>query len=221
MPTLKKSRIVDLLINEQKVIDALTILKLNINSSSKVVNNDFHKKKSAFQNTYRHSHYGTLNKIRKYYPIIDEEIKSVSPQRVYKNYIARVLSPYDEEPVKIENNRWAFKEYMYDVSGHYSDKQIRLLILEDFDKERRYFEKLKVKFDEPRVIESSYNRPRIPEKIRIEVWRRDGGKCARCGSREKLEYDHIVPISKGGSNTARNIELLCEKCNRSKSNNVV
>jgi 5-methylcytosine-specific restriction endonuclease McrA len=30
-----------------------------------------------------------------------------------------------------------------------------------------------------------------------------------------------VPISKGGSNTARNIELLCEKCNRSKSNNVV
>jgi CRISPR/Cas system Type II protein with McrA/HNH and RuvC-like nuclease domain len=96
-----------------------------------------------------------------------------------------------------------------------------LLILEEFDKERRLFEKLKAKFDETASEDVAYNRPRIPENVRIEVWRRDGGKCARCGSRESLEYDHIVPISKGGSNTARNIELLCEKHNRSKSNNVV
>jgi 5-methylcytosine-specific restriction endonuclease McrA len=95
------------------------------------------------------------------------------------------------------------------------------LILEDFDKERRMFEKLRAKFDDNSSENLTYERSRIPEKVRIEVWRRDGGKCARCGSREKLEYDHIVPISKGGSNTARNIELLCEKCNRSKSNNVV
>lgn len=64
------------------------------------------------------------------------------------------------------------------------------------------------------------SRERIPEGVRIEVWRRDGGKCARCGSREKLEYDHIVPVSRGGSNTARNIELLCESCNRKKSNHI-
>jgi 5-methylcytosine-specific restriction endonuclease McrA len=37
-----------------------------------------------------------------------------------------------------------------------------------------------------------------------------------CGSRERLEYDHIIPVSKGGSNTARNIELRCESCNRRK-----
>jgi 5-methylcytosine-specific restriction endonuclease McrA len=43
---------------------------------------------------------------------------------------------------------------------------------------------------------------------------------AKCGSREYLEYDHIVPLSKGGSNTARNVELLCEKCNRSKGGNI-
>ena len=50
------------------------------------------------------------------------------------------------------------------------------------------------------------------------VWQRDEGKCVRCGSNERLEYDHIIPVSKGGSSTKRNIQLLCELCNRSKGN---
>lgn len=59
---------------------------------------------------------------------------------------------------------------------------------------------------------------RIPDSVKREVWNRDGGRCSRCGSREKLEFDHIIPYSKGGGNTARNIELLCMDCNRKKSN---
>jgi hypothetical protein len=65
--------------------------------------------------------------------------------------------------------------------------------------------------------EDGNDRKPIPAEVRREVWRRDGGVCVKCGSRVNLEYDHIVPVSKGGSNTARNIELLCETCNRSKS----
>jgi Holliday junction DNA helicase RuvB len=61
----------------------------------------------------------------------------------------------------------------------------------------------------------------IPDDIKVFVWQRDGGRCAKCGSQENLEYDHIIPVSKGGSNTARNIQLLCEKCNRSKSAGIV
>ena len=57
---------------------------------------------------------------------------------------------------------------------------------------------------------------RVSSSVKREVWRRDKGRCVNCGSRENLEYDHIIPFSKGGSNTARNIELLCEQCNRSK-----
>ncbi len=61
---------------------------------------------------------------------------------------------------------------------------------------------------------------RISQRVKNEVWRRDQGRCVKCESRLNLEYDHIIPFSKGGSNTARNIELLCEKCNRKKYNNI-
>ena len=60
----------------------------------------------------------------------------------------------------------------------------------------------------------------ISKSVKISVWRRDSGKCVECGSQEKLEYDHIIPVAKGGSNTERNVQLLCEKCNRQKSANI-
>jgi TPR repeat protein len=67
------------------------------------------------------------------------------------------------------------------------------------------------------IQQERQTRMAISSQVRREVWRRDGGACVKCGSRRNLEYDHIVPVSKGGSNTARNIELLCEVCNRAKS----
>jgi hypothetical protein len=60
----------------------------------------------------------------------------------------------------------------------------------------------------------------IPKRVKMYVWQRDRGRCVECSSKEKLEYDHIIPLSKGGSNTERNIQLLCERCNRSKGSNI-
>ena len=65
-------------------------------------------------------------------------------------------------------------------------------------------------------LEGAVREP-IPEHVRLFVWRRDKGQCVRCGSRERLEFDHIIPVVAGGGSTERNIQLLCESCNRSKS----
>ena len=78
-------------------------------------------------------------------------------------------------------------------------------------------EALKIQNPTGHMLQERHARAAIPSSVRQEVWRRDGGVCVKCGSRRNLEYDHIVPVSKGGSNTVRNIELLCEACNRSKS----
>jgi 5-methylcytosine-specific restriction endonuclease McrA len=69
---------------------------------------------------------------------------------------------------------------------------------------------------EQQARRESGRRSPIPEAVRHEVWRRDGGRCVDCGSREDLHFDHIVPWSRGGANTARNLELRCERCNLKK-----
>jgi len=73
--------------------------------------------------------------------------------------------------------------------------------------------------DQLRETSRSAREP-IPQHIRQAVWNRDGGRCVECGSQVKLEYDHILPISKGGSNTERNLQLLCESCNRRKGGRI-
>ena len=64
-------------------------------------------------------------------------------------------------------------------------------------------------------------REKISDSVKLFVWQRDEGMCVKCGTKEKLEFDHIIPVVNGGSSTERNIQILCEPCNRSKNKNVV
>ena len=57
----------------------------------------------------------------------------------------------------------------------------------------------------------------IPQDVKIAVSVRDGGRCRQCGSAHQLHFDHVIPVSRGGANTAANVQLLCGSCNRAKS----
>ncbi|MDA8139445.1 MAG: HNH endonuclease [Desulfobacteraceae bacterium] len=61
----------------------------------------------------------------------------------------------------------------------------------------------------------------IPTWVKLEVWKRDGGKCTKCGSEHDLHFDHIIPWSKGGSSaTPENVQLLCGKHNLQKHDKI-
>ncbi|ABS25207.1 HNH endonuclease [Anaeromyxobacter sp. Fw109-5] len=60
----------------------------------------------------------------------------------------------------------------------------------------------------------------IPAIVRLEVWKRDGGRCAwvapdgrRCNSRWQLELDHIQPQALGGPSTVENLRVACKSHN--------
>jgi 5-methylcytosine-specific restriction endonuclease McrA len=69
--------------------------------------------------------------------------------------------------------------------------------------------------------EHSKARRVIPTSVKLEVCKRDGGRCVKCGATDDLHFDHIIPWSKGGSsNTADNIQLLCGKHNLEKHDRI-
>ena len=66
----------------------------------------------------------------------------------------------------------------------------------------------------------------IPLNIRVKVLSRDNFRCVFCGKSPatdagvKLHVDHIVPFSRGGTNSLDNLQSLCEQCNLGKSNSI-
>jgi hypothetical protein len=72
------------------------------------------------------------------------------------------------------------------------------------------------------TIEPTFDHDRvIPATVKIEVWRRDKGSCIRCGSKENLHFDHVIPYSLGGSSKdAKNIQILCSRHNLEKRDRI-
>jgi hypothetical protein len=64
---------------------------------------------------------------------------------------------------------------------------------------------------------------RIPREVMLKVVRRDSQICQDCGELVKdneVEFDHIIPFSKGGTSTVENLRLVHRSCNRRRSNKV-
>jgi hypothetical protein len=58
----------------------------------------------------------------------------------------------------------------------------------------------------------------LTEGRRYLVLRRDRFRCVFCGSGGRLEADHIIPWSAGGSDEMDNLRTLCHACNQERSN---
>jgi 5-methylcytosine-specific restriction endonuclease McrA len=53
------------------------------------------------------------------------------------------------------------------------------------------------------------------DELRRRVYERDNHTCSNCGrSGVALHAHHIVPLSRGGSNSINNLKTLCEDCHK-------
>lgn len=80
-----------------------------------------------------------------------------------------------------------------------------------------------VKQHEEYMKSAKYQRSLLSDSLRYDVLKRDNFTCKICGASSKkdgvkLEVDHIFPVSKGGKTEMSNLQTLCERCNRGKSN---
>lgn len=76
------------------------------------------------------------------------------------------------------------------------------------------------------IIQNYYARKReaggeLSSDIRETLWKVQRGLCNMCGtdlSTVVVHIDHIMPVSRGGTNVDSNVQLLCKSCNSRKGN---
>ena len=63
------------------------------------------------------------------------------------------------------------------------------------------------------------DRQPLPQKLRFEVFKRDGFRCMYCGRTPPtvvLAIDHVIPVARGGDNEPDNLVVACYDCNLGK-----
>lgn len=132
------------------------------------------------------------------------------------------MSTHDDIPCRLTSkyldaDAWVYQGRVYiSEDRDLTAEDVRALVNVARNKRRLTLDKahalqaMSDQLDEPR------RRRTIPQEVRVAVWQRDGGRCVDCDSQDKLEFDHVIPIALGGANTERNLQLLCETCNRRK-----
>lgn len=143
----------------------------------------------------------------------------VLKEKILKQIKIRYKDAISEKKEELHQTILLEEEKRRQEAIEYEKEQIRRELLEK-ERIRKLRKQIRKELIESGDIQSAKKREAIPQDIQDKVWIRDAGKCVSCGNNENLEFDHIIPFSKGGSNSYRNIQLLCEKCNRQKSNKI-
>lgn len=95
------------------------------------------------------------------------------------------------------------------------DNAIGILDFSAEEAERKSERRIRSKSQSQRTrseLRSKYN------EIFVMIGRRDGFFCSVCSSHgSDLQIDHVIPVSKGGTNDLGNLQLLCRDCNILKS----
>jgi hypothetical protein len=162
------------------------------------------------------------------------EASNLAPQRYMKateNELLTILIELWERTLKAEGRRpyrTDLRKYKFPISGDTyirrfgSWKRALLLaynsIAENSDLESQENHAPSMSEDARKPVRES-----LSVRKRFFVMKRDHFACVKCGASGhgvKLEVDHIIPYSKGGTDALDNLQTLCFPCNRGKRNSI-
>lgn len=109
-------------------------------------------------------------------------------------------------------------DFWWDSDGHTAE-EVDLVVWDRGRRKGAKVERLRKLRARPELADPR-RREHIPDEVRALVWERDEGQCARCGADDDLQFDHVIPVAKGGGSSAANLQLLCGDCNRQKSDSI-
>ena len=113
---------------------------------------------------------------------------------------------------------WYFQDRFYSENDGLDADQVHALLVTRQQREQRRIDRAQAMVSmglQPQ--DQTYRRDVIPDDVKQLVWMRDGGRCRNCGAQAELQFDHIIPVTMGGSSEPANLQILCGPCNRRKS----
>ena len=131
---------------------------------------------------------------------------------------ARLASAQVDRPVLVANREgrhwwWYLDRFWWDDEGLSARNVATLVLRSDLQRQHQANELARVRASvlghEPPPLREAEE---VSPIVRFAVWCRDRGRCVDCRSTEDLEYEQIVPFSKGGLRWIANVELRCAAC---------
>lgn len=178
-----------------------------------------------------------INKNKENYDVYCNEINSINCFGTFKSstkqlnnnllcllekkmFNEKILKPITTFRITVKLYCSKINGYIYDSKSQvFNSEQIASLIKRLNNKNREFYNDSDIWNALCRV-----ERGKVSNKMRFSIYERDGYKCKMCGRSgfyKDLEIDHIKPISKGGKSTYNNLQTLCKRCNKEKSNFVL